>query len=338
MRYRLPTDEEWSFAVGLPPEEGATPAEKNGKDSVSFPWGKDYPPKATSGNYADSAWHEKFPKESWIEGYADGYATTSPVGSFSANAFGLYDMGGNVWQWCEDWFDASQRLRVLRGASWIYDDPSYLRSSFRWHEPSWATLLPLRVSLRLGRRFPRGNATRPPEDGRGMDEAEATKKVSSVNGPPFENSLGMLFLPVPITGGPTAGRKVMFSVWDTRVRDYEVFARETKREMEDAGFPQGADHPVVKVSRDDAHAFCAWLTARERASGELPETHAYRLPSDHEWSCAAGIGDLEDALASPEEKTLKIANPHAESDEGGGFRCVLAPVIATVLAGDSSAP
>jgi hypothetical protein len=130
MQYRLPTDEEWSWAVGLPPELGATPAEKDKKNSVDFPWGKDYPPRGEVGNYADEAFHAKFPfnedatddwnKNQWIEGYTDGYATTSPVGSFPANAYGLYDMGGNVQQWCEDWFDASHKERVLRGASWAY--------------------------------------------------------------------------------------------------------------------------------------------------------------------------------------------------------------------------
>jgi formylglycine-generating enzyme required for sulfatase activity/serine/threonine protein kinase len=141
LKYRLPTDEEWSWAVGLPSELGATPAEKSLKNSVEFPWGKEYPPRGKVGNYADEAFHAKFPpkedakddwnKNRWIEGYTDGYATTSPVGSFPANAYGFYDMGGNVWQWCEDWFDASHKDRVLRGASWNYYDRFSLLSSIR---------------------------------------------------------------------------------------------------------------------------------------------------------------------------------------------------------------
>ena len=134
-RYRLPTDEEWSRAAGLPPEPGATPAEKCARNAKDFPWGGDFPPKATVGNYADSAFHGKFPKEAWIEGYTDGYATTSPVGSFPANAYGLYDMGGNVWQWCEDWYDALHRDRVLRGSSWHRGDRAVLLSSARHANP-----------------------------------------------------------------------------------------------------------------------------------------------------------------------------------------------------------
>jgi hypothetical protein len=141
-KYRLPTDAEWSTAVGLPTEPGATPEEKSGKNDVDFPWGRGWPPKGRAGNYADETFHAKFPPkktgtdrrmqdETWLNGYTDGYATTSPVGSFPANAHGLYDLGGNVREWCEDWWNAEQKDRVLRGASWINYDRSYLLSSGR---------------------------------------------------------------------------------------------------------------------------------------------------------------------------------------------------------------
>jgi formylglycine-generating enzyme required for sulfatase activity len=139
LKYRLPSDEEWSRAVGLPPEAGTTPAEKSGKNKVDFPWGKDFPPTEKTGNYADEMFHGKFPKEPadktkdhpWIVGYDDGYAASSPVGSYPANEYGLYDMGGNVWQWCGDWYDASHKNRLLRGASWGNALPNFLLSSFR---------------------------------------------------------------------------------------------------------------------------------------------------------------------------------------------------------------
>ena len=70
----------------------------------------------------------------WIEGYTDGFATTAPVGSFPAYAFDLYDMGGNVWQWCEDWFDDKKEHRVLRGASWFNHERRRLLSSARNHD------------------------------------------------------------------------------------------------------------------------------------------------------------------------------------------------------------
>ena len=62
----------------------------------------------------------------------DGYPRTSPVGSFEANLSGLYDMGGNVWQWCEDWYNAQAQYRVLRGASWGDFNPDYLLASCRF--------------------------------------------------------------------------------------------------------------------------------------------------------------------------------------------------------------
>jgi formylglycine-generating enzyme required for sulfatase activity len=129
--YRLPTDEEWSIAVGLGHEPGFTPGKKNGRITGIYPWGKQWPPPQGAGNYCgeeSKAWTDAV-----IEGYNDEYAHTSPVGSFAANQFGLYDMGGNVWQWCEDWYDSEKEYRVLRGASWYEFSPFNLLSSARYY-------------------------------------------------------------------------------------------------------------------------------------------------------------------------------------------------------------
>ncbi len=123
---------------------------------------------------------------------------------------------------------------------------------------------------------------------------------------PYVNTLGMKFVPVPITGGPTDNQRVLFSIWETRVRDYEVFAIETKREWAQPEFEQSPSHPAVNVNWDDAQAFCLWLTDKERNAGRLGSGQRYRLPTDHEWSCAVGIGDREDAAKSPEEKSEEL--------------------------------
>jgi serine/threonine protein kinase len=116
--YRLPTDAEWSVAVGLASEIGKTPQEKDGKMRRVYPWGTQWPPPKSAGNYASSL-------------RVDSFANTSPVGSFPPNQFGLYDMGGNVWQWCEDRYSDSGAARVVRGASWWSVDPKYLLASAR---------------------------------------------------------------------------------------------------------------------------------------------------------------------------------------------------------------
>jgi formylglycine-generating enzyme required for sulfatase activity len=95
--YRLPTDAEWSAGVGLQGEEGNNPKEKSSKIKL-YPWGKEWPPPKGAGNYAGEESKIGEEPSDWavIKGYNDGYPRTSPVGSFAANANGLYDMGGNV--------------------------------------------------------------------------------------------------------------------------------------------------------------------------------------------------------------------------------------------------
>ena len=103
---------------------------------------------------------------------------------------------------------------------------------------------------------------------------------------PFVNTLGMKFVPVPITPG---GQPVLFSMWETRVQDYAVFAAETGREWTKPDFEQGPTHPAVLVTWNDAQAFCLWLTERERQSGKIGPGERYRLPGDPEWSYATGV-------------------------------------------------
>jgi len=112
--YRLPTDLEWSKAVGLPEEPGKTPAERDMDIPDVYPWGGEWPPPQGAGNYTG----EETGSNVAIKGYNDGWAWTSPVGSFKANQYGLYDMGGNVWQWCMDSWNEESKAKVLRGASW----------------------------------------------------------------------------------------------------------------------------------------------------------------------------------------------------------------------------
>jgi serine/threonine protein kinase len=111
--YRLPTDLEWSKAAGLPTERGQTPEMRDMSVQDQYPWGKQWPPPKGAGNYTG----RETGAEVSIPGYEDGYAQTSPVGAFQSNGDGLFDMGGNVWQWCMDTWNTKARSRVLRGAS-----------------------------------------------------------------------------------------------------------------------------------------------------------------------------------------------------------------------------
>jgi formylglycine-generating enzyme required for sulfatase activity len=125
------------------------------------------------------------------------------------------------------------------------------------------------------------------------------------------NTLGMKFVPVPIVSGPSAGKRVLFGVWDVRVQDYAAYAAANpqadgswKTQNRD-GVPAGRelDHPVVGVSWEEAQAFCQWLTEKESAEGKLPKGWKYRLPSDEEWSWAVGLPP--ELGATPSEKHQK---------------------------------
>ena len=112
------------------------------------------------------------------------------------------------------------------------------------------------------------------------------KSLGVIFGKAWKNGIGMRFSPL--------GQDLMVSIWETRVRDYQLFVSETDRAVpRSPDFSQTPEHPVVNVSRDDAQAFCAWLTERERRSERIAQTHLYRLPTDLEWSLMAGLVEEE---------------------------------------------
>lgn len=131
--------------VGLPTEAQYERALRGGVEGKKYPWGDGLPLPAKYGNYADETAKKKFPqwKSFAIEGYDDGYERTSPVRSFAANAYGLYDISGNVWEYCADCYcdypsgavtdplePASRFTCVVRGSSW-YGIADYARSACR---------------------------------------------------------------------------------------------------------------------------------------------------------------------------------------------------------------
>lgn len=126
--YRLPTDAEWSLMVGRQEPLALTPRERTDQADVlglgGFPWGPDFPPLSVSGkplaNAADAslAVEEDFDPERTIPNYTDGYAFTSPVGSFGVGPIGLCDLAGNVNEWVSDAFGREAKFGTMRGGGW----------------------------------------------------------------------------------------------------------------------------------------------------------------------------------------------------------------------------
>lgn len=112
--YRLPTDFEWSLAVGLHGESNYDNPKKRSKEAPElYYWGRNWPPTQPVGNFADRSFgsNQTF-------SFQDGFSGTAPVGSFKANFLGIYDLDGNVAEWVSDWYQGQDKLKTIRGVSY----------------------------------------------------------------------------------------------------------------------------------------------------------------------------------------------------------------------------
>ena len=325
--YRLPTEAQWEYAC----RAGTTTATAFGETLSS-----------KQANFNGGS-----PYNNEEQGPSLGRTTT--VGSYVGNAWGLYDMHGNVWEWCQDWFrnklaggtdpvvTQAASFRVCRGGGW-YDYGKYCRSADRTFTPGshnsnlgfrvaivpsakslpTPTTLPLKLGQQPGEVW-NGNALAMPfcwcPPGKFMMGSPETEKERGTDEDQVE---------VTLTQGFWLGK------YEVTQAEYEKLMGKNPSWFCAAG--EGATNvagqdtsrfPVEMVRWTDAAEYCRKLTEQERAADRLPEGWEYRLPTEAQWEYACRAGTTK-ATAFGDTLSSKQANffggaPYNGAEKGPGL-------------------
>ncbi len=321
---RLPTEAEWEYSC-------------RAGTMTRFHSGDDVKGLQAVANLADASFKKHRPA-AWALDWDDGFPFTAPVGQFQANAFGLHDMHGNVWEWCADWYQSAYYKvsperdppgppaggdRVFRGGAFSTGSANS-RAAFR------NGTVPAHRLVDLGFRVACGAAPHNPDREKNLvlDLGENVK---------------LELVPVPagkfLRGDPdgdddekprheiTLSKAFHLGKYEVTVGQFRAFVKDsgykTDAEMGDGGigynalaktwvkskeytwknpgFPQTDQYPVVNMSWNDADAFCTWL--RKKSGRDV------RLPSEAEWEYSCRAGTATRFSCGENDQTLKaVAN------------------------------